>query len=345
MKLKLSFALLSILLFQSAELSSWGLLQGRTRSQIINERNQFYAGRYRVFDPFYAGPLLAPSAYTIPHKMLNVQPYFFWTRNYGIYDRTWHRVKTRSSLQFKFLSVFQYGLTEFMQCTATISSALNRKEKQRHFGYGDTSTSVGFQLTQAIMGTPMPASLLQIGMIFPSGRHDKLVVRKLGVDATGAGAYGTFFSLNFQKSFNSIFIRDLDPRSYHPFRFRWSFGYTINSRTHVEGPNAYGGGPGTSGTVKVGNNFTSIFSLEFSFNAHWVLATDLQYTANGPSKFSGNNAGFACGTPGNQNWSIAPALEYNFNGRLGALVGAWFSLTGRNSTGFVTGIASVTYLF
>lgn len=345
MKFRLGIALLCVSLINTSSLFSWGLLQGRTGSEIATERNKYYTGLYRVFDPFYAGPLLAPSAYTVPHKMINVQPYFFWTRNYGNYDRTWHRVRTRSSLQFKFLSVFQYGLTEFMQVSTVISAVLNRKQNQHHFGYGDTSSAIGFQLTNDVMGTPIPACMLQIGMIFPSGRHEKLVVRKLGIDATGAGAYGTFFSLNFQKGFNAIFIKHINPRSYHPFRFRWSFGYTINSRTHVKGPNAYGGGPGTDGTVKVGNNFTSIFALEYSFNAHWVLATDLQYTTNGPSKFGGNNAGFPCGTSGTQNWSIAPALEYNITGKLGALIGAWFSLTGRNSTSFVSGIASVTYLF
>ena len=168
---------------------------------------------------------------------------------------------------------------------------------------------------------------------------------KLGTDATGSGAYGTGFSLNFQKNFNSIFRRDLDPTKYHPFLFRWSFAYTINSRTKVKGVNAYGGASGTDGTVKVGNNFTSIFAWEFSLTKRWVFATDWQYTATAPSKFSGNNIGAVVGTPGNQNWSVAPAIEYNLNGKFGALGGAWFSLTGRNSSAFVAWLVSFTWLF
>lgn len=346
MKIKLYLILSAALLTLSTmPLFSWGLLQGRTTATIVNEKEQYYKGLYRTFDPFYAGPLLAPSAYVVPRGYFNVQPYFFWRRNWGVYDSGWNKIRTRSSLQFKFLSVFQAGLTDFMEITSTVVAVLNRKQDQHYFGYGDTSAALAFQLTEGIMGTPMPACKLQIGVVFPTGKHDRLVESRVGVDSIGAGCYGTSFSLNFQKNFNSIFKKNKDPRYYHPFRFRWSFGYLINSKTRVKGLNAYGGSRDAHGMVKVGNSFISILAWEFSFTQHWVFATDWQYLLNSPSKFSGNNGGTKIGTSSNQNWSVAPALEYNLNSNFGALIGAWFSFAGRNSSGFVTGIASFTYLF
>lgn len=346
MKLKQRYLLLFCILFLSGSpLFSWGLLQGKTASTIRAERNQFYKGLYRTFDPFYSGPLLAPSAYVVPRGFFNVQPYFFWTRNYGNYDSSWHRVRTRSSLQFRFLAVAQVGLTDYMEATSTVEAALNRKEDKHHFGYGDTSAAIALQLTEGIMGTAIPACKLQVGAIFPTGKHDHLAQDRLGIDSFGAGSYSATFSLNFQKDFNAIFKSDLDPRFYHPFRFRWSFGYAINGPARVRGLNAYGGDSSTHGRVKVGNTFISILAWEFSFNEKFVFATDWQYTVSSPSKFIGRNTGTFVGRPGNQNWSVAPALEINLSSQFGALVGAWMSFAGRNSTSFISGIVSFTWLF
>ena len=341
--LKLFFIPLSLL--SSSSLFSWGLLQGRVDSAHGAEKSQYISGLYKLYDPFYTGPLLAPSAHTVPKGYINIQPYFFWKRTYGSYSRSWNRNRTRSSLQYQFLSVIQYGLTDFMDLDVIVQSFLNRKQDQHYFGYGDTNVASGFQLLEGIIGTAVPSCVLQLSVNFPSGKYRHMQANKLGTDSTGSGAYGVGASLNFQKDFNSLFRKDIDPTKYHPFRFRWSFAYTINSRTTVKGINAYGGAVGTEGTVKVGNNFTSIFAWEFSFNKRWVLATDWQYTASAPSKFSGNDAGVAVGSPGSQNWSVAPAIEFNLNEKFGALVGAWFSLTGRNSSAFVAGLASFTWLF
>ena len=331
--------------FNFSPLSSWGLLQGRVDSAHGGEKSQFIAGLYKLYDPFYSGPLLAPSAHTVPYGYCNSQSYFFWKRTYGEYSRSWNRRRTRSSLQYQYLSIFQYGLTNFMDLNVIAQCFRNRNQDKYHFGYGDTNLATGIQLLEGIIGTALPSCVLQLSMNFPSGKYRHLDESNLGVDATGAGAYGVGASLNFQKDFNTLFRKDIDPSKYHPFRFRWSFAYTINSRTHVKGVNAYGGNRRTRGTVKVGNNFTSIFAWEFSFTKHWVLATDWQYTASAPSKFSGNTGGAPVGGPGNQNWSVAPALEFNLNEKFGALAGAWFSLTGRNSDAFVAGIFSFTWLF
>lgn len=339
-----SFIFIGLLVCNSS-LFSWGLLQGKEKSAHADETATYVSGLYKLYDPFYTGPILAPSAHTVPKGKVNTQPYYYWKRTYGLYTHSWHRRHTRSQLQFQFLAIFQYGINNFMDTSVITQAFLNRNQEQHYFGYGDTSWAFGFQLLEGSIGTLIPSCKFQVQQTFPSGRYQHLVARKLGTDAIGAGAYGTNFSLNFQKDFNSLFKRDIDPTHFHPFRFRWSFGYTINSRTSVEGINSYGGAPGTDGKVKVGNNFTSIFAVEYSFTSHWVLATDVQYTISSASKFFGNEGGAPVGTPENQSWSIAPALEYNLNGNFGALVGAWFSLTGRNTGSFVTGIASFTWMF
>ncbi len=340
------FFLTLLLLTLSAPIHPWALLQGKRGSAHASEKDAYIKDLYKVYSPFYTGPLLAPSADVVPKGLYNIQPYFYWKRTYGTYTSDWHKERTRSNLQYQFLNVFQYGLTNFMDVNLVVQAFLNRKQNQHFFGYGDTNLSFGFQMLEAVIGTPVPACSFVVGMTFPSGRYQHLVTRKLGTDAIGGGAYGTNFSLNFQKSFNTLFKKDLDPTHYHPFRFRWSFSYTINSRVHVEGLNIFGGTSSTDCKVKAGNNFTTIFAIEYSITEHWVFATDVQYTITSASKYrSGDQGGVSVGAPENQSWSIAPALEYNINSNFGVIAGAWFSLAGRNTGAFVTGLFSFTWAF
>nr|NGX30574.1 hypothetical protein [Candidatus Anoxychlamydiales bacterium] len=43
--------------------------------------------------------------------------------------------------------------------------------------------------------------------------------------------------------------------------------------------------------------------------------------------------------------SLAPAIEYNFSQNLSLISGAWFSVRGRNTANFATGIITLTYTF
>ncbi len=340
------FALiLFVITLISTPLSSWGLLEGRQNSAHADERAQFVKGLYKVYDPFYLGPLLAPSAHTLPKGYYNIQPYFNWQRTYGAYDSSWRVQRSLSSLRFTYLSVIQYGLTEFMDTDVVIQAFGNRSQKLRTFGYGDTSLSFGFQMLEGEIGTWIPSCKLATSINFPTGRFQNADPAREGTDLMGSGSYSPQISLNFQKEFNSFFKKDLDAREYYPFRFRWTFAYQINPPVKVKGINTYGGTLATNGKVKPGNNFTSIFAWEFSFNQHWVFATDWQYSVSSPSKFKGNTGGEFVGGPGNQNLSVAPAIEFSLNSNFGVLAGVQFSLAGRNSAAFVTGLFSFTYLF
>ena len=189
------------LLWGSPSLFSWALLQGREGSAHASERADYVKNLYRVYSPFYTGPLLAPSASVLPKGKVAPQPYFFWTRRYATYNNNWRRTRTRSSLQYQFLNVFQYGLTEFMDASVTNVLFVNRNQDQRYTGYGDTNVAVGFQMLEEILYSPVPSLVFQVSTTFPTGKFEHLDQTRLGADAVGAGAYGVNFSLNFQKYF------------------------------------------------------------------------------------------------------------------------------------------------
>jgi hypothetical protein len=95
----------------------------------------------------------------------------------------------------------------------------------------------------------------------------------------------------------------------------------------------------------VGSSYSADFGYEFSFTQRWVFALDVVYNYNQKTTFSGRSGGSPVGGPFSDELSLAPAIEYNVNENLGFLGGVWFSVWGRNSLDFVSGIVSFTYSF
>jgi len=75
---------------------------------------------------------------------------------------------------------------------------------------------------------------------------------------------------------------------------------------------------------------------------NWVLALDVVYEHDSNTHVSGFapdpvqlNSG-----PGHT-WSLAPAIEYNFNSRVGVIAGAKLTTSGRNATAVIIPVAAV----
>ena len=135
---------------------------------------------------------------------------------------------------------------------------------------------------------------------------------------------------------------------------------------HVKGINAYGGAKDTKGKIYPGNQFLQVLGLELSLTQRWALALDILNIYGNKTRFTGkkgtgatgsgspNNPGdfnpiipvnpfqtlipvplVVVGGPSFNQFSLAPALEYNWNNNLGIIGGAWFTVAGRNTADFV----------
>lgn len=339
------FFLFSALGVSSPLFATYGLLQGQGRERFDQQEREFYSDIYHTYSPFYTGPLLAPSASSVPKGKVNIQPYLFWQKNYGTYDRNWRQQHKASTVTLQPLCIFQYGLTHFLEINMTCQGWYKQSGTQSDFNYGDMSFALGVQLLKDFIKSFLPAFLVEAGVSLPTGRYQKLSPKKNGTDSSGGGAFIPSVSLNFQKNFNRWFKKRMDPTDYHPFRLRLSCGYDFPSSVKVKGLNTYGGAHTTKGTVKPGGIFTTIFAWEYSLTKNWVFATDWQYQAASKTTFSGRDGGATVGSPASQNWSVAPAIEFNANSNFGVLAGVWFSFAGRNSNQFVSGILTATWLF
>lgn len=312
--------------------------------ELVNAEQEFSDAK-KMFNPWYTGPILAPSAHLMDPGSYNIQPYLFVTWNYGKYQQSGKMERSPTMFQVSPQIPIQIGITSWIDAVVTLQAQYNKENDRSYFDFGDLPISVGFPILKE--GPYIPAILFSVQEVFPTGNYQKLNPTKNGIDATGAGAYTTNFYLNFGKVVWWWWLA-------HPMAFRLSLKYGVPSDVHVKGFNNYGGGYGTDGKVKPGQSFSADFGYEFSFTQHWAAALDIVYNYSFKTTFRGNlgrvgqdptSQAASVGGPYNDQLSLAPAIEYNWNENLGAIAGAWFTVWGRNSTAFASGVVSVTYTF
>jgi len=309
--------------------------------QQLNEAEKEFEIAQKMFNPWYAGPLLTPSAHILPPGRVNVQPYLFYTNNYARFDEHGHSHKIPHLHTINPTVPILFGVLPWLNISANVQGVWNQARKQYTGFWGDSSVGLGFGLLKE--GLYRPALLFGVKETFPTGRYQKLNPKKNGTDATGGGSYKTTLSLNLSKILWWLAL--------HPMNFRVSLNYSLPSLVTVRGFNAYGGGYRTDGRVHPGNTFQGDLGYEFSFTQKWVAALDIVYVYNQKTTFSGkpgfttSGAPATVGGPFSDQLSLAPALEYNPSANVSVIVGAWFSVWGRNSLNFASAVFSFSYTF
>lgn len=289
--------------------------------------------------PWFTGPLLAPTGSTYPAGHIGYQLYAFYTDNFGHYDRRWKRISTIDTHTWNPLFVAFIGLTDRSDLQLTVPYFVNDSSGVSSHGFGDASLTLGYQAMKGVLGTWKPDLKLTIAESFPIGTYENLNPGLRGTDARGTGSYQTALAATFQKVWHFS--------GAHYLRGRWNFTYTIPTDVHLVGLNAFGGAADTDGTINLGNHFSTDLAFEYAITRHWVPAVDFLYTASGKNIFNGNPGTTAMGLPApistvsSEEFSIAPALEYNFNATVGIIAGVWFTVDGRNATEFTSGVFSV----
>lgn len=309
--------------------------------ELSTAENDFQVAE-KMFIPWYTGPLITGSASNVPFGHINIQPYLFFNVDYAEYNNHRKSVNIPNIYVLNPQFVFQAGLTHWLDVTVIPQGYFRWQKDHSGQNFGDLPLQFGFQLVKE--GPYIPNMRFIIGEVFPTGKYRHLNPSKGGLDATGGGVFTTTFGLNISKVIWWLKL--------HPIAFRLATQYEVaDNKASVRGFNAYGGGSGTKGHVAIGNTFNGDIGIEVSINQKWVFATDLVYTCSSKSTFSGFKGkpvdGIAPvnGAPSSDQLSLSPAIEYNVNDSSGFIGGLWFSVYGRNSSDFVSGVLSYTVLF
>ncbi len=289
----------------------------------------------KMFNPWYTGPLITPSASMMPPGSANIQPYLLLNGAYATFDKHRESISLPHNLySAQILSLLLVGVTPSVDCMLTTSATANWQEDHSGGGFNDLSLTAGFLIQPETLY--VPAIKFTVTEVFPTGKYQHLNPNGLALSGTGQGSFQTQFGLVFSKLFWWIYS--------HPLNVRGFVGYNVETCVHVQGFNTYGGGSQTRGVVIPGNTFSSDFALEWSFSERWVLALDTVYSFQGKTEFRGFTQ-TPVGTGYSDNLSLCPAIEYNWDENLGVIAGVQFSVYGRNSQNFAKGQFSVSYVW
>ncbi len=311
--------------------------------------------RLSDFEPWFTGPIVAPSGNNLPLGQGNIEPYLNVEVDYGAYQNSWKREHIKHVIEVYPLMFLQAGLCSWLDMTLIFQDTYAHQGSDNVNRFNDLVLSFGIQLLKDKPGTAIPSLRLNLTEQFPVGKYENLNTGKLAIDAGGAGTYRTGIGLNLSKVVYWM--------KSHPISWRCYVKATIPTHVPVHEFHAYGGGFGTDGTIKPYFGIIQGTSMEISITQRWAFAFEYLYEFKTSSTFSGTPGSISKtilheddesqrilfgpvtqnGTRVSHRISLAPAIEYSFNADLGIIAGVWFTVCGKNATAMATGVFAVTY--
>lgn len=262
------------------------------------------AAEQSLDDAWWTGPMLASGAGTLPKGRWLVEPYLFDVRSddvdafgsltyvlYGLHDRVTVGV----------IPTFSYAKVEGGPDSSRVRA-------------GDLTVQAQYRLTQFKKGSWVPTTSIVLQETLPTGKYDRLDGR--AADGVGGGAYATtlgFYAQTYAWMPNGRIAR-----------LRLNTSVTAARATDVRDDSVYGTPAGFRGRAKPGASLLVDAAVEYSATQNWVLALDLVYRHDEPTKVSGvgpDGALVRYDSGSHDSFAVAPAVEYNVSPTLGFLFG------------------------
>ncbi|WP_445147327.1 hypothetical protein [Dyella sp. Tek66A03] len=280
----------------------------------------------------FTGPLVTPNASAIPSAMAVIEPYLIYTESHALYDDQGNRHANHpGSHQWLLLMPATIGITDRLNGRLIAGSAYNVSGRYHSDGarMTDTSATLQYMFVAPNADGTGPAVSASYTHVFPTGYYDHLGDNPL--NGTGTGSSTNRLSVFAQQLF--WLAND------HPLRLRALLAWAPSpSRVAINGKSTHGTPVHFHGSTKLGASRGATTSLEYGLDRHWVLAADLTWDHQGGTRVDGQQClpteacrSLAQHHPPRWNYSVAPAVEYNFNSSIGLIVGAQISIAGHNS--------------
>ena len=286
--------------------------------------------------PWFTGPLLAPSGHTVPPGYANIQPYISFLTQTGSYDAAWHEKKKEHFHTLEVQVKTKIGLQKHLDLYLDPRMLYNQTQQEDAIRFADLPIALEIQIFRPSKLCSIPAIKLALRADIPSGRYQRLNPHKKGTDISGTGCWFPGSTLAVSQIWHLTGI--------HYLNLRGHFSYRFGVPTRVKGFNAYGGDSATRGTEYPGNLMHAGAAVQCSLSQSWVFACDFFYVHSNKNRFSGKTMS-SMKNPSKEQFSLAPAIEYNWNKFIGTIGGVWFTFAGRNAPRFINGMWSLNAYF
>lgn len=301
------------------------------------------AVRQPLDDAWWTGPMLAPSAATLPRGHFLIEPYLYDVTVHGQYDRDGVRRSAPHSNGLGSLTYVNYGLADRVTVGVIPIAGYNVVSdgpNSSGVGLGDVTLQAQCRLTLFREGSWIPTTSVAVQETLPTGKYDRLGGR--ASDGLGSGAYTTTLALYSQTYFWLPNGRIL--------RMRFNVLPAFSSRVNVKDVSVYGTAAGFRGHAKPGSSVFVDAAWEYSLTRRWVLALDATYRHQSTTALTGYNilnstpARIQLDSGSSDAFGLAPAIEYNWKRNLGVLVGARVIAAGRNATATITPAIAINFV-
>jgi hypothetical protein len=285
-------------------------------------------------DAWWTGPLLAPNASTLPQGHVLIEPYLYDVITQGFYNSTGTRVSVPHQNGYGSLTYINYGLVNKFTVGVIPTFGYNEPSNgpgSAGVGIGDLTVQGQYRLHAFHEGSWIPTTSVNVQETLPTGKYDRLGGRPS--DGFGAGAYTTTLGLYTQTYFWMPTGRIL--------RARFNVTQAFSRSANIQDVSVYGTPEGFRGHASPGATLLVDLAGEYNATRHWVLAADATYRhqyntpVNGYS-ISDPTQPILLNSGSSQAFGLAPAVEYNFNSKVGVILGLRIFPAGKNTTKSIT---------
>jgi hypothetical protein len=317
-----------------AALMAVGLFVGGTGAEARETATPASVVRQSLDDAWWTGPMLAPSAATLPRGHFLVEPY--------LYD-----VIGPHSNGFGSLTYVNYGLVDKLTVGLIPTAGFNHVSNglsSSGVGMGDLTLQAQYRLTKFHEGSWIPTTSVAVQETLPTGKYDRLGERPS--DGIGSGAYTTTLALYSQTYFWLPNRRIL--------RMRFNVSQSFSNSVKVEDVSVYGTEAGFRGHAQPGSSFYVDVSWEYSLTRRWVLALDTTYRHNGNTHTTGydnldsngvqNPGSIQLNSGSSEVFAFAPAIEYSWKPNLGVLIGTRVIPASHNTHSSITPAVAINFV-
>jgi hypothetical protein len=314
---------------QAFALGAIGILTGLAGAQVASAQTS--ADRQSLDGAWWTGPMLAPSAATLPRGHFLIEPYVYDVITTARFDRDGARRSISQSNGFGSLTYINYGVADKLTIGVIPTFGYNRVTdgpSSSGIGMGDITLQAQYRLTKFHEDGWIPTMSFAVQESLPSGKYDRLGDRPS--DGLGSGAYTTSLAFYSQTYFWLPNRRIL--------RMRVNVSESFSSDVNVKGLSVYGTDAEFHGHASPGETTFVDASWEYSLTRRWVLALDATYRYQRNTLVSGydnpalpNPQRIRLSTGFNDAVGFAPAIEYSWKSNVGVLLGTRVIAAGHNT--------------
>lgn len=290
-------------------------------------------------DAWWTGPMLANTAETAPRGHYLLEPYLYDVSTQGQFTEDGKRHSASHANNVGNLTYIVYGLSNTWGVGVIPTGGYNKLSGSSSSGFGDLTLQAQHRLTHFQPCRHVPTLSIALQQTLPTAKYDRLGDQAAA--GFGAGAYTTNAAVYSQMYFWMPNRRIV--------RVRLNLSESFSSIVDIKDASVYGTSDGFRGETKPGNVFFADLAGEYSVTRRWVAALDATYRHANDTLVTGHylpNPGepVLIHSGSSDAFGFAPAVEYNFNSKLGVLLGTRIIARGRNTARTITPAIAINFV-